>query len=77
METRPGHWSQRGPQTASRSVYSTRGPDIARAITNCWISDVPSKIVGSTVRQHISVMFSSAGDSSCHPFRPLVRVTVR
>ena len=27
------------------SVYSIRRPDIARAMTSCWISDVPSKIV--------------------------------
>ena len=25
--------------------YSTRRPEMARAITNCWISLVPSKIV--------------------------------
>jgi hypothetical protein len=25
-------------------VYSTRRPEIARAITSCWISEVPSKI---------------------------------
>jgi len=25
--------------------YSTRIPEIARAMTNCWISEVPSKIV--------------------------------
>jgi hypothetical protein len=25
--------------------YSTRKPEIARAMTNCWISEVPSKMV--------------------------------
>ena len=32
---------------ASRLVeyYSIRRPEIARAMTSCWISDVPSKIV--------------------------------
>jgi hypothetical protein len=25
--------------------YSTRIPEIARAITSCWISEVPSKMV--------------------------------
>ena len=25
--------------------YSTRRPEIARAITSCWISEVPSKMV--------------------------------
>jgi hypothetical protein len=28
-----------------RRIYSIRRPDIARAITSCWISRVPSKIV--------------------------------
>ena len=28
-----------------RRIYSMRRPDIARAMTSCWISDVPSKIV--------------------------------
>ncbi len=33
-----------GP-TLQLTAYSTRRPEIARAITNCWISDVPSKMV--------------------------------
>ena len=30
-------------------IYSMRRPEIARAITSCWISEVPSKIVWITV----------------------------
>ncbi len=30
---------------SDRNCYSIRKPEIARLITNCWISDVPSKIV--------------------------------
>ena len=30
---------------AYRASYSTRRPEIARAITSCWISEVPSKMV--------------------------------
>ena len=30
-------------------IYSTRRPEIARAMTSCWISEVPSKIVWLTV----------------------------
>jgi len=32
-------------------VYSTRIPETARAMTSCWISDVPSKIVCNSVRE--------------------------
>ena len=33
------------PVSAASDPYSTRMPLIARAITSCWISLVPSKIV--------------------------------
>ena len=33
------------PPEATAPAYSSRIPEIARAITSCWISDVPSKIV--------------------------------
>jgi len=31
--------------------YSTRITEVARAMTSCWISDVPSKIVCNSVRE--------------------------
>jgi hypothetical protein len=34
---------------STRLIYSMRRPDMARAITNCWISLVPSKIVWVTL----------------------------
>jgi hypothetical protein len=33
------------PPQMGEGVYSTRRPEIARAITSCWISEVPSKMV--------------------------------
>ena len=45
MSSAPSHHA---PTDAS-SDYSTRIPLIARAITSCWISLVPSKIVWLTV----------------------------
>src|SRR5687768_9191862 len=45
------HGADFGPQrprarpSSTRRSYSIRIPEIALAITNCWISDVPSKIV--------------------------------
>lgn len=37
-------WSGRKP-LVFLGFYSTRKPEIARAMTSCWISDAPSKIV--------------------------------
>jgi hypothetical protein len=44
--TRHGFVRNEPPGTQN---YSIRKPLIARAITSCWISDVPSKIVWLTV----------------------------
>jgi hypothetical protein len=37
-----------GARHPSTGIYSIRRPEIARAITSCWISLVPSKIVWFT-----------------------------
>ena len=33
------------PPGVTSAIYSIRRPEMARAMTNCWISLVPSKIV--------------------------------
>ncbi len=38
-------------QNDRRQDHSIRRPDIARAITICWISEVPSKIVWFTLSE--------------------------
>ena len=46
---------------ASASDYSTRIPEMARAITSCWISLVPSKIVWFTVSKFAKCRQRSTG----------------
>lgn len=62
--------------------YSMRMPLIARAITSCWISDVPSKIVWFSVPGLLGVDeccsmplgsgFADVGDGSCQSVRPIL-----
>ena len=47
-------------QSVLRALYSIRIPEIARAITSCWISEVPSKIVWLTVPGFPGVALCSA-----------------
>ena len=47
--------SRTGSVRPARPIYSIRMPDIARAITSCWISLVPSKIVWISVPGFLAV----------------------
>ena len=70
-------------QCPSPPIYSIRRPDIARAITSCWISLVPSKIVWLTVLgfpgvtscgavRRDQVIRESTDSGSCHRFHPFL-----
>ncbi len=49
MSIRDEQQTSAATRPSESRIYSMRRPEIARAITNCWISDVPSKIVWFTV----------------------------
>ena len=68
VQTRTSHTRQENPRddsrdsrlsstrrrSAERQNHSIRRPDIAREMTSCWISDVPSKIVWLTLTGSVS-----------------------
>ena len=45
MSIRDEQQTSAATRPSESQIYSIRRPLIARAITSCWISDVPSKIV--------------------------------
>ena len=64
--------------TRSSQIYSIRRPEIARAMTSCWISDVPSKIVwirlsGSASGEGCSAVPSTSDFvlGACWPMLPI------
>ena len=55
MSIRDEQLTSAATRPSESQIYSIRRPEIARAITNCWISEVPSKIVWITVSGFLGV----------------------
>jgi hypothetical protein len=65
-------WPPAGEDAGRRPNYSIRRPEIARAMTTCWISDVPSKIVWFRVSESAQAVWCclmplTRRDSLSHP----------
>ena len=60
MRTRDGAAARIEPDRPRARNHSIRRPDIAREMTSCWISLVPSKIVWLTLTGFVSA------DQCCH-----------